>query len=60
MEYVWKKTRYIYSFMYDSKQILKETLYYAPNGRMGAVFIRDGNKVKVNEKFSRIEINCAI
>ena len=58
MEYVWKKTRYIYSFMYDSKQILKETLYYAPNGRMGAVFIRDGNKVKVNEKFSRIETLC--
>ncbi|MBQ2480614.1 MAG: ATP-binding protein, partial [Treponema sp.] len=55
MEFVWKKTRYIYSFSYDTQKIIKETLYYAPNGRMGIIFSRDGMKVKAAEKFSRIE-----
>lgn len=39
-------------------KIIKESLFYAPNGRMGAIFTRDGNKVKVAEKFSRIETLC--
>ncbi|MBQ1726784.1 MAG: ATP-binding protein [Treponema sp.] len=58
MEFVWKKTRYIYSFSYDTQKIIKETLYYAPNGRMGVIFSRDGMKVKAAEKFSRIESMC--
>lgn len=58
MEFVWKNLRYIYTFSYDNQRILKETLYYAPNGRMGMIFSRDGNKVKVNERFSRIETLC--
>lgn len=58
MEFVWKKTRYIYSFSYDTQKIIKETLYYAPNGRMGIIFNRDGMKVKAAEKFSRIESMC--
>lgn len=58
MEFVWKKTRYIYKFSYDNQRILKESLLYAPNGRMGTIFTRDGNKVKVAEKFSRIETLC--
>lgn len=31
---------------------------YYPNGRITVIFNRDGNKVKVNEKFSRIETLC--
>lgn len=58
MEFVWKKLRYIYKFSYDNQKIIKESLSYAPNGRMGAIFTRDGNKVKVAEKFSRIETLC--
>lgn len=58
MEFVWKKTRYQYRFSYDARHVLKESLFYAPNGRMGAIFVRDGNKVKVSEKFSRIETLC--
>ncbi len=58
MEFVWKNLRYIYTFSYDNQRILKETLYYAPNGRMGIIFNRDGNKIKVNERFSRIETLC--
>lgn len=58
MEFVWKKLRYIYKFSYDNQKIIKESLFYAPNGRMGAIFTRDGNKVKVAEKFSRIETLC--
>ena len=55
MEFVWKKTRYIYSFSCDDVQILKESLYYAPNGRMSLIFSRDGLKVKAGEKFSSLE-----
>lgn len=58
MEFVWKKTRYIYSFCYDTQRIIKESLSYAPNGRMGVIFTRDGLKLKVSEKFSRIETVC--
>lgn len=58
MEFVWKKTRYSYSFTYDTKKIIKETLSYAPNGRMGQIFSRDENKVRAAEKFSRIETLC--
>lgn len=58
MEFIWKKLRYIYSFTYDNQNILKESLHYAPNGRMGAIFTREGSKVKVSEKFSRIETLC--
>lgn len=58
MEFVWKKTRYQYRFSHDARHIIKESLFYAPNGRMGAIFVRDGNKVKVSEKFSRIETLC--
>lgn len=58
MEFMWNKLRYIYKFSYDNQKIIKESLFYAPNGRMGAIFTRDGNKVKVAEKFSRIETLC--
>ena len=58
MEYIWKKTRYYYAFTYDTQRIIKETLSYAPNGRMGMIFSRDGSRVKVAEKFSRIETLC--
>lgn len=58
MEFVWKKTRYLYKFSYDNQKILKESLFYAPNGRMGGIFTRDDKKVKVAEKFSRIETLC--
>ena len=58
MEFVWKKTRYTYTISYDTQRILKESLYYAPNGRMGTIFTRDGVKVKSSEKFSRIETLC--
>lgn len=58
MEFIWKKTRYIYKIVYDTRSIIKESLYYAPNGRMGAIFLRDGGKVKASEKFSRIESLC--
>ncbi len=58
MEFIWKKTRYIYSFSYDNQKIIKESLFYAPNGRMGAIFTREGLNVKVSEKFSRIETLC--
>lgn len=58
MEFVWKKTRYTYRITYDSQKIVKETLSYAPNGRKGTIFSRDGLKVKVAEKFSRIETLC--
>ena len=58
MEFVWKKCRYIYKFSYDNQKILKESLSYAPNGRMGTIFSRDGNKIKASERFSRIETLC--
>jgi len=58
MEFVWKKTRYIYKFSYDTQKIIKESLSYAPNGRMGVIFSREGVKVKASEKFSRIESMC--
>ncbi len=58
IEFIWKKTRYIYSFSCDDKQILKENLYFAPNGRMGLIFSRDKTKVKINEKFSSLETLC--
>lgn len=58
MEYVWNKIRYIYTFSYDSQKILKETLSYAPNGRMGLIYSREGNKIKTNEKFSRLDTLC--
>lgn len=58
MEFVWKKTRYIYKFSYDAQKIVKESLSYAPNGRMGLIFSREGTKVKASEKFSRIESMC--
>ena len=58
MTFVWKKIRYEYSFSYNDTHILKETLSYYPNGRITVIFNRDGNKAKVNEKFSRIETLC--
>lgn len=58
MTFVWEKIRYEYSFSYNDTHILKETLSYYPNGRITVIFNRDGNKVKVNEKFSRIETLC--
>ena len=58
MEFVWKKLRYLYRFSYDNQKILKESLSYAPNGRMGLIFNREGNKVKVAEKFSRVDTLC--
>lgn len=58
MEFVWKKTRYIYKFSYDAQKIVRESLSYAPNGRMGLIFSREGTKVKASEKFSRIESMC--
>ncbi len=58
MEFVWEKVRYFYCFSYDNNKIFKESLSYAPNGRMGIIFSRDGNKVKTGEKFSRIEKLC--
>lgn len=58
MEFIWQKIRYQYNFLYDNEKIIKETLSYAPNGRMGVIFSRNGNRVKVAEKFSRIETLC--
>ena len=58
MEFVWKKTRYVYSFSYVDTEVLSESLYFAPNGRLGMVFSREGAKVKASEKFSRIESLC--
>lgn len=58
MEFVWKKTRYVYRLSYNAERVLEESLHCAPNGRMGAVFTRSGNKVKAGEKFSRIETLC--
>lgn len=58
MEFVWKKTRYVYRLSYNAERVLEESLHCAPNGRMGAVFTRNGNKVKAGEKFSRIETLC--
>ena len=55
IEFVWKKTRYIYKFSYNAEKILQESLFYAPNGRMGVIFSREGTKVRAAEKFSRIE-----
>ena len=58
MEFIWKKTRYFYKFSFNAQKILTETLSYAPNGRMGIIFSRDGMKVKATEKFSRLETLC--
>lgn len=58
MEFVWEKTRYIYNFTYQANKIIKESLSYAPNGRMGIIFNREEDKVKVSEKFSRLETLC--
>lgn len=58
MEFVWKKRRYLYKFSYDNQRILSESLSYAPNGRMGLIFSRDGDTVRTGEKFSRIETMC--
>lgn len=58
MEFVWKNIRYIYNFTYLPNKIIKESLSYAPNGRMGIIFNREEDKVKVSEKFSRIETLC--
>lgn len=58
MEFVWKETRYIYSFSYNDTQILSESLYYAPNGRMGLIFSRDKTTLKINTKFSSLELLC--
>lgn len=58
MEFVWKKTRYVYRLGYNAERVLEESLRCAPNGRMGAIFTRSGNKVKAGEKFSRIETLC--
>ena len=58
MEFVWKKTRYVYRLSYNAERVLEESLHCAPNGRMGAIFTRSGNKVKAGEKFSRIETLC--
>ncbi len=58
MEFVWNNIRYIYNFTYQYNKILKENLSYAPNGRMGIIFNREEDKVKVSEKFSRLETLC--
>lgn len=58
MEFVWKKTRYVYRFCCSNERILEESLHCAPNGRMGTIFTRSGNKVKAGDKFSRIETFC--
>lgn len=59
MEFVWEKTKYSYSFSYDSRRIIKESLHYSPNGRQSLIYSREENsRIKVNEKFSRIDTLC--
>ena len=37
MEFIWIKTRYQYRFSYDARHVLKESLFYGPNGMMVAI-----------------------
>lgn len=58
IEFVQNNIRYAYAFSYDNTQILNETLSYAPNGRIGKIFERNGLSVKTNDKFSKLESLC--
>lgn len=46
-------TRYRYGFELDSEKIHSEWLYYVPKNREFKLFIREGDKFDISEKFKR-------
>jgi AAA15 family ATPase/GTPase len=46
IEFTVQDIRYRYSLSYIQNAVIKETLYYAPNGNMVMVFVRDGQVIK--------------
>lgn len=44
--------RYTYEISYTNEKILKESLYYAPNGRLGKIFQREDDVVSYPAQFS--------
>lgn len=58
INFIWKEIKYRYEFSYNDDEILRETLYYSPNGRIGKIFDRTKLNVKYSEKFSKIDTVC--
>jgi hypothetical protein len=46
LEFAYMDIRYRYSFSFNQTNILSESLYYAPNGNMVKVFVRQGQQIE--------------
>ena len=58
INYIWKNIKFKYEFTYTENEILKEFLYYSPNGRISKIFERNKLSIKYSDKFTKIDTLC--